>query len=150
MEEKRPVSVTIISLIAIVSGAFSVFSFIKMAQISPQLRQFQVIWMVISCIASITAGIAMLKGLNWGRLLYLYFMTISILKMFVPIIINLPSVPAMLNMSNMPNMPYYKPLMVSMFVFSLVFALTYYLVILVFLTRPKVREFFGKTEKIAQ
>jgi hypothetical protein len=113
MENKRPTSVTVIAWVNIVSGISSIVSYAFIpGQIT--LGRLQIVLSIISGVIYYVVGIAMLKGLNWGRLLYLVLV------------------------------PFVSVLYMILFKFhpAQVFGLVVYIIILVFLTRPKVSSFF--------
>lgn len=83
---KRPTSVTVIAWIIIVAGGLSFVSILaytisevqwalEAADISVAI---DILWRIVSGVIGVVSGIAILKGLNWGRLLYLCFVPISI------------------------------------------------------------------------
>lgn len=70
---KRPTSVTVIAWIIIVSGGLSFWFLLRPTTV------LSVLWGVIRGTIALASGIAMLKGLNWGRLLYLLYVPVAII-----------------------------------------------------------------------
>ncbi len=87
----RPTSVTVIAWIQIVTMSLSLFTLVP-AMNNPQARELmakssvpitvQIAIAYVGLILTITAAIAMLKGYNWGRLLYVVWHGCSILFSF--------------------------------------------------------------------
>lgn len=120
--KKRPNSVTVIGWINIISGGLSLISMIFPATEEAQILldatgrtgAIFTLMRILSSVIYFISGIAMLKGLNWGRLLYLY------------------SVPTWIVFSGI----------IYLFSPMLVIAIIPYIIILMFLTRPKALAFF--------
>ena len=80
-KKKRPTSVTVIAWIGIVLGGSSLFNLLSYAL--PESRQLleasgrsvvmAVLLGAVDGVIFLVSGIAVLKGLNWGRLLYLFY-----------------------------------------------------------------------------
>ncbi len=70
---KRPTSVTVIAWIIIVSGGLSFWFLLR------PIAVLNVLWGLIHGTIALTSGIAMLRGLNWGRLLYLLYVPVAII-----------------------------------------------------------------------
>ncbi|WP_018247528.1 hypothetical protein [Orenia marismortui] len=84
--KKRPTSITVIAWILIITGGLSLigttFSLnnpevIKIMEKSPVPIFIQNIIMYVGLIITITSGIAILKGLNWGRYTYVIWSIFS-------------------------------------------------------------------------
>lgn len=134
MVKKRPTGVTVIAWIIIIMNGLSLVV-TPIAFTMPEGKRVleqaglslatAIFWMVVSGGICMVSGIAMLKGLNWGRLLYLYFAPISIILGWV--------------------LYGFRPNIVSVII---------YMVILVFLTRPAASTFFAsgnsQTSKLAK
>ena len=83
---KRPTSLTIIAWSQIVISGIVLFNILNFAK--PEFRQLMeasgrsaaisVLWGTIGGVIVLISGIAMLKGLNWGRFLCLCYPPISI------------------------------------------------------------------------
>ena len=83
---KRPTSVTVIAWFEIVTSGNILFKVIYYAK--PEFRQLleasgrsvatNVLWGIVGGVIGLVSGIAMLKGLNWGRLLCLCYPPVSI------------------------------------------------------------------------
>ncbi len=83
---KRPISVTVIAWFEIVTSGDILFKTLYYAK--PEFRQLleasgrsvviTVLWGIVGGVICLVSGIAMLKGLNWGRLLCLCYPPISI------------------------------------------------------------------------
>jgi len=84
----RPTSVTVIAIILIVTNALGIVAGLATAGI-PQVREayekmgvsvaVAIVWAVASNGLVIIGSIGMLKGMNWGRLLYLVLVPVSII-----------------------------------------------------------------------
>jgi len=80
---KRPASVSVIAWIIIVTGglimpvALLTF-FVPEMQRMLEINRIISAWAVLNGCVVILSGIAMLQGLNWGRLPYLWFIPISL------------------------------------------------------------------------
>lgn len=81
MLNKRPLSVTIIGWFLLVVGIINIFTIFtllspkgqELLKSTGRFFELSTALVVISVLIHILAGIAILKGKNWGRLLYLYF-----------------------------------------------------------------------------
>lgn len=126
MDKIRPKSVSIISWIIIVLGFSTLYSAMRMPEIfsKPEYQKlaeitgwslgFSILITSIVGILSLISGIAMLKGLNWGRLLYLWGYGITVLFNIITRGFSLLALPGII-------------------IFT---------VFLIFLTRPAASEFF--------
>jgi len=124
--KKRPVSITVISWYLIVSAILLVlfYSFalsmtiddMKQSSTIPVSIQFPMLY--AGLLMTLVSGIAMLKGQNWARLLYVIWCGILVI----------------LALATSPN----KSEMVTTIVF--------WLIIVFFLFRPKANEYFSSTE----
>jgi len=124
--KKRPTSVTVIAWFLIATYGYTLASLPLF--LSPEFRQIfeemgmgisiavSVLLTVVNSVLGVVSGIAMLKGFNWGRLLYLWS---------VPILTVL-----------------YLVLTGFHFILMSILSLIFYLVVLVFLTRPAASTFF--------
>lgn len=91
MDKIRPRSVSIISWIIIILGCSALYNVVRMPEIfsKPEYQKLAEVTgeslgvsMLITSISGIlflASGIAMLKGFNWGRLLYLWGVGIMVL-----------------------------------------------------------------------
>ncbi|MBI4287717.1 MAG: hypothetical protein HY671_04710 [Chloroflexi bacterium] len=79
---KRPASVTIIAWVTVVSGGVSLATApltlitpegLRALQIQPVSPAVAIAAGVIGGIVNLAAGLAMLKGLNWSRVLFVYY-----------------------------------------------------------------------------
>jgi len=119
----RPTSVLVIAIIIIVLSGISLVM-TPLTALVPEVREHYekmdrsiavaIMWSAVGSVIGVAAGIALLKGRNWGRLLYLIYVPAA----FV--------------------------LAIALYGFSPVqlLGLVLYLVILVFLTRPAASAFF--------
>jgi hypothetical protein len=120
---KRPVSVTVIAWIIIVTSAIALAT-APISSRMPEVQEFYeatgvslagvLIWSVAVNVIVLVSGISILKGRNWGRLVYLCFMPVSMVVSMI------------------------------LFGFRAIFILSviYYIVVLVLLTRPAASAFF--------
>ncbi|MFH0791334.1 MAG: hypothetical protein V2A64_06865 [Candidatus Omnitrophota bacterium] len=126
MEKIRPKSVSVISWIIIILGCsalynvarmpaiFKMAEYQKLAEITGESLWISMLITSVIGVLLLVSGIAMLKGFNWGRLLYLWGYGISVLFNIItrgPSLIVLPSI-------------------------------VIYVIFLIFLTRPTAAEFF--------
>jgi hypothetical protein len=83
---KRPKSVTLIACILIAASLYyfanATANLLKSDSMSSAAvsKVSALLWLIISGVAGVVSGIAILKGLNWGRLLCLCYMPISIIS----------------------------------------------------------------------
>jgi hypothetical protein len=70
---RRPVSVTVIGWIIILFGVLSFWFLLRPTIV------LNLLWGVIHGTIALASGIAMLRGLNWGRLLYLLYVPVAII-----------------------------------------------------------------------
>jgi hypothetical protein len=123
----RPTSVTVISWILIVMGGISLIVSTLMLK-NPTTREMmarcplpvplQYAMLYVGLFVTITSGLAMLKGQNWARLLYVIWGAVGFL-------IGLATSPM-------------KTAMIP--------GLIVYVVVVFFLFRPKVNQYFGRSE----
>ena len=121
----RPPSVTVIAGIMIVFSGVSLI-FAPVSLLLPEAQraveaagmsvEVTVIWAIVGGAVGLASGIAILKGLSWGRLLYL---------IFSPLSLGLASV-------------------LYGFRATDIFQVVFYVVVLVFLTRHAASEYFRK------
>jgi len=81
--KKRPTSVAVIGWILILLGGLSVMMSLLTIMsgfqpLKPGGMTILGFWSLVGAAIIVVSGIAILKGLNWGRLLYLVFMPVSI------------------------------------------------------------------------
>lgn len=122
---KRPKSVTVIAWIIIVRGCMGLLFVVNFAR--QQLSGGSVLLIPAAAIV-IVSSIAILKGLNWGRLLYLFYIpivTVYSLIMFVFGSSGITGIAAKLSFIR--------------FILEIIF----YVVVLVYLTRPAASAFFA-------
>ncbi len=74
---KRPTSVTVIAWIIMVSGGLSFWFLLHNTTV------LKVLWGIIRGTIALASGIAMLRGLNWGRLLYLLYVPVVIILLLL-------------------------------------------------------------------
>lgn len=148
---KRPRSATLIACILI---AASLYCFAN-AIIEPDYRRSFVnmlksegissvsvskvsalLWLIISGVAGVVSGIAILKGLNWGRLLCLCYMPISIISYNILLIAGFRFLEA-------------EFLKAVYLIVANIVAIGFYAIVIVFLTRPASLAFFthGSSEE---
>ena len=86
--ESRPAAVTLISWSAIVAGVIGSVFFTAVSIRPESAQAFEkaetplvevILWSVLSGAAGVVAGIAMLRGRHWGKVLFLYAAPISVL-----------------------------------------------------------------------
>jgi len=83
---KRPKRVTLIACILIAASLYyfanAVVNMLKGEGISSVAvsKVSALLWLIVSGVIGVVSGIAILKGLNWGRLLWLCYMPISIIS----------------------------------------------------------------------
>lgn len=87
-KKKRPTSITVIAWIIIIWGGLSLVAMLLTSRM-PEMQQaleaagisvaFSILCAIVGFAISAVSGIAILKGLNWGRLLYLCYVPISII-----------------------------------------------------------------------
>lgn len=128
MEKIRPKSVSIVSWIIIILGCSALYNVIRMPTIfkMPEYQKLaeitgESLWisMLITSLIGIlllVSGVVMLKGFNWGRLLYLWGYGISVLFNIVTRGFSLIVLPSVI----------------------------IYVIFLIFLIRPAASEFFKK------
>ena len=116
--EKRPTSVTVIAWIIFVMGVLVLIAMFLGSSAPSASNGLFVVWGTLGGVFCIVTGVAMLKGLNWGRLLYLWVAPISIVL---------------------------ESLVLGFQPADIVRG-TLYLVILFFLTRPTALKYFGLSE----
>ena len=123
---KRPKSVTLIAWILIIVCSYYLINAVSE---SGYWRSFAVVrflillWLVASGFLGVVSGIAILKGLNWGRLLCLFYIPISIIAFVL-----LQAGFGFLN--------------VSFHLLNIV-GIAFYIIVLIFLTRPASLAFFA-------
>ncbi len=128
---KRPISVTVIAWFEILTSGDMLFKmlyyakseFRQLVEASGRSVTISVLWGIVGGVITLVSGIAMLKGLNWGRWLCLCYGAISIVLTLL-------------------LYGFYAPKF-------LIGGIAIYIVQLVFLTRPAVSTFFtcGSSEK---
>lgn len=122
--KKRPTSVTVIAWIIIVTNGLSFVTMLTytMPEVQRALEAagmsvaIATLWTAVGGAIGVVSGIAILKGLNWGRLLYLCFAPISIVLGWL--------------------LYGFRP--------THVLTVIFYIVVLVFLTRPAASTFFAR------
>ncbi len=83
---KRPKSVILIACILIAASLYyfanAFVNMLKSDSISSVAvsKVLALLWLIVSGAVGVVSGIAILKGLNWGRLLWLCYMPISIIS----------------------------------------------------------------------
>lgn len=123
---KRPKSVTVIAWILIVRGCMGLWFVVNFVR--QQLSGGSVLLILATAIV-IVSGIAILKGLNWGRLLYLFYIpivTVYGLIMFVFGFSGITGIAAKVSF------------------IRLIPETIFYIVVLVYLTRPAASAFFAR------
>ena len=126
-EKKRPTSVAVIAWIITITSGLSLVATPITAMI-PMTRQaieatgmpvaMAIFWGMLSGAIGVVSGIAMLKGVNWGRLLYLWA---------IPILTVLNWILYGFKASGIPG-------------------IIIYIIFLIFLIRPAASAFFGDEE----
>ncbi len=82
--KKRPISITILSWLYIVVGALSTAAHVMEFKAQrPVLNE--VVWITVLGAAAIVAGVFMLRGKNWARLLALLWMAAHVVSQRVSI-----------------------------------------------------------------
>ncbi len=123
----RPTSVTIISWILVAVGGISLITSTLMLKNaaarelmahSPMPLSVQYAMLYVGLLVTITSGLAMLKGQNWGRLLYVVWGAFG----------------SLISVTTSPM----KTAMIPGFVV--------YLVIVFFLFRPRANQYFGESQ----
>ncbi len=125
--KKRPTSVTVIAWILIVTGGLSLITTTLMMN-NPMVEELmgqslipipvQYAMMYFGLLVTLTSGIAMLKGKNWARLLYVIWTAVAFL----------------ITAGTSPMKT------------ALIPGLVLYLVVVFFLFRPKPNQYFRKVE----
>ena len=130
---KRPRSVTLIAWILIVVSSYYLVNAIGEPNFRRSFRVSKALavlsWLVISGFLGVVSGIAILKGLNWGRLLCLCYMPISIISFNLLMIFGFGFLKA----------GYFK---VGYLILSNILAITFYIIAIRFLTRSASLAFF--------
>jgi hypothetical protein len=123
----RPTSITVISWILVVLGAISLITTTaalnnpmakELMARSPIPTPVQYVMLYTGLLVTIISGVAMLKGLNWGRLLYVIWSAVGFVISTITSPIKIAIIPGLL----------------------------LYLVIVFFLFRPKANQFFAATD----
>jgi len=130
---KRPTSVTVIAWILIAVGGLHLLNAIGMGITEPSFRMSVIpvsalLWISIRGSIGVVSGIAILKGLNWGRLLYLCYMPIWI------IILTSGSIYVWTQVRHLPLIN--------------IITVAFYITALVFLTRPNASAFFRSRDSV--
>jgi len=123
---KRPKSVTLIAWILIIVCSFYLANAIgepKYWRSFAVVRFLILLWLVVSGFVGVVSGTAILKGFNWGRLLCLFYIPISIIA-FVLLQTG------------------FGFLSVSFHLLNIV-RIAFYIIVLIFLTRPASLAFFA-------
>jgi len=149
--KKRPKSVTLIACILI---AGSLYYFANVI-VEPNFRRLlgnmlksdgissvavskvsALLWLIISGVVGVISGIAILKGFNWGRLLCLFYMPISIISYNILLIGGLDFSKAGF-------------LKAGYLILVNIVAIGFYVIVIAFLTRPASLAFFthGSSEE---
>ena len=92
-----------------------------------------ILWTGVGGVVSMVSGAAILKGLNWGRLLYLCHTPIWIVfngVQFVLFVLHAPPLPI-------------APGFTTKVILSFILRIAFYIVVFVFLTRPAASAFFA-------
>jgi len=133
--KKRPKSVTLIACILIAASLYyfanAVANMLKSDGISSIAvsKVLALFWLIISGVVGVVSGIAILKGLNWGRLLWLCYMPISIISYNILLIAEFRFLEA----------GFLKA--VYLILFNIV-AIGFYVIVIAFLKRPASLVFF--------
>ncbi len=117
----RPKSIIIISWLLIIFGLMSIYS-MTATQFQKDYIKIGVVFIIewiVRIVITLVPGIAMLKGLNWGRMLYLGGMGLYMLYI---IIVNI----------------------ITGFEYTVISGIVVYIIFSIFLTRPIASEYFKK------
>ena len=126
-EKKRPTSVAVIAWIITITSGLSLVAtpFTVMMPLARQAIEatgmsvgMAIFWGMLSGAIGVVSGIAMLKGVNWGRLLYLWAMPIMTVLNWILYGFNANGIPGII----------------------------VYVIFLIFLIRPAASAFFGSEE----
>ena len=139
---KRPKSVTLIACILIAASLYyfanAVVNMLKSEGMSSAAvpKVLALFWLIVSGVVGVVSGIAILKGVNWGRLLWLCYMPISIISYNILLIAEFRFLEA----------GFLKA--VYLILFNIV-AIGFYAIVIAFLTRPASLAFFthGSSEE---
>ena len=118
---KRPKSLTVIAMFFIISGTMLAISMFPVLLRSERASLSSFLWAIlIGAMFGVThliSGIAILKGLNWGRWLYLCCYPLSVIVAIVKVGADIEEI---------------------------IIVTVYYIISLIILTRPAVSEYFRK------
>jgi hypothetical protein len=127
-DSKRPKSLTLIAWILIIVSLFYFANAIlePKYRVTSASRILPFLWLIISGVMDLVSGSAILKGFNWGRLLCLYYIPVSITG-YILISIWLIR---------------FHPIKFAFIVLVTVVAIAFYVITIVSLTRPASLAFF--------
>ena len=128
---KRPRSVTIIAWILIVRACMGLPSLVIFSR--RRLSGDSVIFILATAII-IVSGIAILKGLNWGRLLYLFYIPIAYAWGLIVFAFSFSGRFSEITTDSMVKLNFIKLIPETIF----------YIVAFVYLTRPAASAFFAR------
>jgi uncharacterized membrane protein len=124
---KRPTSVTVIAWILMVRSGLSLLVLGNWLEIlQPSVVVDNLIQIVFGVVVIVVSSVAILKGLNWGRVLYLCCTPVWIVYNIMRCVL----------LSGSPG------LIIQVIQSKLGLEIAFYIVVFVFLTRPSVSAFF--------